>query len=177
MFGDTDTGAVQVTLGPGVRGLHVQQRTQVDSDDPLRTYRCRSPIRLPMIRSSTSPATGVTPTDFSLQDHDKFGEKRVFERIAAGTDVTVSGSADRGLEPVRSKCLAGVSGGWPEVNLTSRWAPVRGRHLCVQQREDPLTRPCSRWSTKVIRPMAHLSGFDVQGSGVDPIDEQFDLDP
>ena len=68
-------------------------------------------------------ADGLQPA----ADYDKFGEKRVFERIMAGTVVTVSEVLPAVDARPESKCSGApesVESG-PEVNSTSRWAPVR----------------------------------------------------
>ena len=73
MFGDTDTGAVQVTLEPG------ESRVCTFNNERKSTLTIIKNVSVPVTdpaakdQKSDFTTTGVTLTDFSLQDYDKFG--------------------------------------------------------------------------------------------------------
>lgn len=178
VFGDTDTGAVQVTLEPGESGVCTFNNERKSTLTILKNVSV--PVTDPAAKDQKFDftATGVTPTDFSLQDYDKFGEKRVFDRIAAGTVVTVSEVLPAGWN------LSGIQCSAPQ----SQWSVAGGQLDITMGAGQDVTcafnnakNPPDKAMLEVVKLADPADGtpfgFDVQGSGVDPIDEQFDLDP
>ncbi len=175
VFGNTDTGEVQVTLKPGESGVCTY------NNERKSTLTIKKNVSVPVTDPDAKDqvfdftAAGVSPTDFALQDYDKFDSKQVFERIPANTDVAVSEVLPAGWT------MAGIECSAPQ----GQWS-VSGERLDIRMGAgQDIT--CAFTNAKTPPDVAVLEvvkladpangtpfGFRVQG---DRVDEQFTLDP